>query len=122
MNREKFLQKQRQRRKWRVRNRIFGTAERPRVSVYRSSKHIYVQVINDHEGCTLASASTLDPEFKQNQSGGSGKLAASEVGKLLAQRAKDRGVQKVAFDRHEYKYHGRVAALADALREGGLQF
>ena len=122
MNREKFLQKQRQRRRWRVRNRIVGTADRPRVSVYRSSKNIYAQVINDHEGCTLASASTLDPEFKQKQSGGSSKLAASEVGKLLAQRVKDKGVQKVAFDRHEYKYHGRVAALADALREGGLQF
>jgi large subunit ribosomal protein L18 len=103
-----------------VRKKIFGTAERPRLAVFRSSRHIYVQVIDDVGGRTLAAASTLDPSLRG--AGGSKTEVAKRVGSLIAERAKAKGVERVAFDRGGHVYHGRVAALADAAREGGLRF
>ena len=99
-----------------------GTLERPRLAVFRSSKHIYAQVINDQTGTTLASAGTLDAEVKAGQAYGGNKAAATLVGKAIAERAKKAGIDKVCFDRRSYKYHGRVQALAEAAREAGLQF
>ncbi len=95
---------------------------RPRLSVFRSSQHIYAQVIDDKNGHTLAAASSLDKEIKSKLKTGADKAAAGEVGKLVAERAKSAGVEKVVFDRGAYIFHGRVKALADAAREGGLQF
>jgi large subunit ribosomal protein L18 len=109
----------RQRRHRRVRKKVRGTAERPRLAVFRSNNHIYAQVIDDVAGRTLASASTIDAK----PSGGTGNVdAAKQVGALLAERAKAAGVSKVVFDRGGFLYHGRVAALADAAREAGLEF
>jgi large subunit ribosomal protein L18 len=95
---------------------------RLRLSIFRSSKHIYAQVIDDAKGVTLATASSVDKELKGKLKTGADTGAASEVGKLIAQRAKEKGVEAVYFDRGGYLYHGRVRALADAAREGGLQF
>ncbi|SMF43002.1 LSU ribosomal protein L18P [Tistlia consotensis] len=95
---------------------------RPRLSVFRSSKHIYAQLIDDARGVTLATASSVDKELKGKLKTGADIAAASEVGKLIAERAKQQGVEAVFFDRGGYLYHGRVRALADAAREGGLQF
>jgi large subunit ribosomal protein L18 len=106
----------------RVRQKVSGTAERPRLSVYRSIGHIYVQVIDDLSGKTLASASSIDGETKKNLKGGGNIAAAKVIGKTIAERAKSAGISKVVFDRGGYKYHGRVKALADAAREAGLQF
>ena len=106
----------------RVRIRIVGTAERPRLSVYRSLEHIYAQVIDDRTGRTIVSGSSLDKETKKGLKGGGNIASAKAVGKILAERAKAAGVAKVVFDRGGYKYHGRVKALADAAREAGLQF
>jgi len=106
----------------RVRTRVSGTTERPRLCVYRSLGHIYAQVIDDHSGKTLVSASSVDGETKKNLKGGGNIAAAKVIGKAVAERAKAAGVQKVVFDRGGYKYHGRVKALADAAREAGLQF
>jgi len=106
----------------RVRTRISGTSERPRLCVYRSLGHIYAQVIDDQSGKTLASASSVDKETKKNLKGGGNVAAARTIGKTVADRAKAAGVSKVVFDRGGYKYHGRVKALADAAREAGLQF
>jgi large subunit ribosomal protein L18 len=106
----------------RVRTRIEGTPERPRLCVYRSIGHIYAQVIDDRSGETLASASSIDGETKKNLKGGGNVAAAKVIGKAIAERAKSAGVSKVVFDRGGYKYHGRVKALADAAREAGLQF
>lgn len=106
----------------RVRKHIFGTSERPRLNVFRSANHIYAQVIADDSGRTLASASTLDPEVKGRISGGGNVDAAKAVGELVAKRALAAGVNTVVFDRAGYLYHGRVAALAEAAREAGLQF
>ncbi len=107
----------------RVRRRLKKVgAGRPRLSVFRSGKNIYAQVIDDAGGVTLAAASSLDPSLRKNLSGGSDTSAAEQVGKLLAERAKDKGVTDVVFDRGGYKFHGRVKALADAAREGGLNF
>ena len=122
MNERKLVQVRRLRRQRHVRKRLQGTAERPRLAVFRSSKHIYAQVINDTNGTTLASASTLDPEVKSQQAYGGNKAAAAIVGKKVAERAKQAGIDKICFDRRSYKYHGRVQALADAAREAGLQF
>jgi large subunit ribosomal protein L18 len=97
-------------------------AGRPRLSVFRSSQHIYAQVIDDVRGHTLAAASTLDEALRKKVKTGADKAAAAEVGKLVAERAKAAGVDKVVFDRGSYLYHGRVKALADAAREGGLEF
>jgi len=115
----------RQKRHIRVRKRVTGSPERPRLNVYRSSNNIYVQVIDDLAGKTLASASTLDAslrEEKSSRSAGGNIDAAKAVGALIAQRAKEAGVTKVVFDRGGYLYHGRVQALADAARENGLDF
>jgi large subunit ribosomal protein L18 len=106
----------------RVRTKISGTPERPRLCVYRSLGHIYAQVIDDQSGKTLASASSVDKETKKNLKGGGNVAAAKTIGKAVADRAKAAGVSKVVFDRGGYKYHGRVKALADAAREAGLQF
>ena len=114
--------KARKKRHLRVRKKISGTPARPRLSVFRSSKHIYAQLIDDISGRTLASASTLDKELAgQLQSGGNVE-AARKVGELIAKRAKEKGIEAVVFDRGGYLYHGRIKALADAAREGGLQF
>lgn len=114
--------KARLKRHLRVRKKINGTAERPRLSVFRSSKHIYAQLIDDEKGITLASASTLDKELRDKISNGGSVEAARQVGELIARRAKEKGVAKVVFDRGGYLYHGRIQALADAAREGGLEF
>ena len=106
----------------RVRKKIFGTTEKPRLNVFRSLKHIYVQVIDDLNGRTLAAASTADRELKGKVSSGGNIEAAKNVGLLIAQRATGKGVKAVVFDRGGYLYHGRVKALADAAREGGLEF
>lgn len=113
---------QRQRVHARVRTKVSGTAERPRLSVYRSVGHIYAQVIDDRSGHTLVSASSIDKEVKKGLKGGGNIASAKAVGKIIAERAKAAGVVKVVFDRGGYKYHGRVKALADAAREAGLQF
>jgi large subunit ribosomal protein L18 len=111
------------RRKRRVRADIKRDASgKPRLSVHRSSKHIYAQLIDDTQGRTLAAASSLEKEIKGKLKTGADKAAASEVGKLLAQRAAASGASEVVFDRGSYKYHGRVKALADGAREGGLKF
>ena len=112
----------RQRRHRRVRKKAVGTVERPRLNVFRSLKHIYAQVIDDDKGHTLAAASTLDPELRGKLNGITRTEQAKLVGELLAKRALERGVKKVAFDRGGYKYHGRVKSLAEAVREGGLEF
>ncbi len=110
------------RRKRRIRKKIFGTPERPRLAVFRSAKHIYAQVIDDTRGITLASASTLDKDFSMDPEK-KGKVAAAEkVGELLAAHALKKGIEKVVFDRGGYIYHGRVKALADGARKGGLRF
>ncbi|MDP9147220.1 MAG: 50S ribosomal protein L18 [Acidobacteriota bacterium] len=106
----------------RVRTKVSGTTERPRLCVYRSLGHIYAQVIDDRTGNTLVSASSVDGETKKNLKSGGNIAAAKVIGKAVAERAKAAGVQKVVFDRGGYKYHGRVKALADAAREAGLQF
>jgi large subunit ribosomal protein L18 len=112
-----------QKRRARVRRALRKVAsERPRLSVYRSSKHIYAQLIDDSKGMTLAAASSVDRELKGSLAKGTDKAAAAEVGKLIAERAIKAGVREVVFDRGAYKYHGRVKALADAAREGGLSF
>ena len=104
------------------RRNITGTAERPRLSVFRSSKHIYAQLIDDLNGVTLATASSLSADLKNAVKYGGNVKAAAAIGKMLAETAKNKGISKAAFDRGHYKYHGRVKALADAAREGGLQF
>ena len=105
----------------RIRKKLQGTAERPRLNVYRSLNHIYVQVIDDLAGKTLVSASTAEGK-KEGRGTGGNVAAAKSVGKAIAERAKAKGVTKVVFDRGGYIYHGRVKALADAAREAGLQF
>jgi large subunit ribosomal protein L18 len=117
------------RRKKRVRKKIFGYPERPRVSVFRSHKHIYAQIINDVEGHTLVALSSLSPEVRakveelKSKGEVKGKVdVARLVGRMLAEKAKEKGITKVVFDRGGYKYHGRVKALAEGLREGGLEF
>jgi len=122
MNHERAIRKQKQRRRWRVRKAIRGTAVRPRLSVFRSHKHIYAQLIDDLGGKTLAAASTAESELKGEVGYGGNKTAATAVGKAIAERAKAAGISQAALDRGHAKYHGRVAALADAAREGGLEF
>jgi large subunit ribosomal protein L18 len=106
----------------RVRKKISGTPERPRLCVFRSLSHIYAQIIDDSKGVTLAQASTLDKEIKEKIAFGGNIEGAAEVGKLVAQRALAKGIEDVVFDRGGYLYHGRVAALAAAAREAGLKF
>ncbi|WP_165228998.1 50S ribosomal protein L18 [Aquisphaera insulae] len=116
------VQTRRVRRQRRVRGKLHGTQERPRLAVFRSSKHIYAQLVNDETATTLAQASTMDPEIKAQLKYGGNKAAAALVGKVVAERAKQAGIDKVCFDRRSYKYHGRVEALAQAAREAGIQF
>src|SRR3954469_5591933 len=111
-----------QRRKFSVRNSVFGTAERPRLSVFRSDKHIYAQVINDLDGKTLAAAGSTIAEVRGDLKNGGNVAAAKAVGKAIAEKAKAAGITLVAFDRGGRQYHGRVKALAEAAREGGLKF
>jgi len=106
----------------RVRKKISGTNERPRLNVYRSLAEIYAQVIDDTKGYTIVSASSIDHELRPNMDGLKKTEQAKLVGKLLAERAKEKGIEEVVFDRGGYKYTGRVKALADAAREGGLEF
>jgi large subunit ribosomal protein L18 len=115
-------QENRQRKHVRVRKKVFGTQERPRLCVNRSLSHIYAQVIDDVQGRTLVAASTLAPEFRAGEGIGKNMEAARNVGKLIAERALAQGITKVVFDRGGNLYHGRVAALADAAREQGRDF
>ncbi|MGI5891203.1 MAG: 50S ribosomal protein L18 [Bacillota bacterium] len=105
---------------YRIRKNIIGTAECPRLAVFRSAKHIYAQVIDDNKGVTLAAASSLDASLKGTYGGN--KEAANKVGLLIAEKAKANNITKVVFDRGGLLYHGRIAALADGAREGGLEF
>jgi len=109
-------------RKKRVRSRVQGTAERPRLNVFRSLKHIYAQAVVDTIGKTLASASTLSPELRGNLKHTGNVEAAKKVGELIAKKCLEKGIQKVVFDRNGYLYHGRVKALAEAARTNGLNF
>ncbi len=109
------------RRHRRVRKKVHGTATRPRLAIYRSNKHLTAQVIDDDAGRTLASASTLEADFRKQQSGGN-VAAATAVGALVAERAKQAGISAVVFDRGGFLYHGRVAAIAEAARAAGLEF
>jgi large subunit ribosomal protein L18 len=122
MNQQKIKMKRRLRRQNHVRRSIVGTAERPRLSVFRSSKHIYAQLIDDLKGVTLASASSRTQAVRADLPYGGNIKAAKIVGTKLAEIAKEKGIAKAAFDRGSYRYHGRVKALADGAREGGLQF
>jgi large subunit ribosomal protein L18 len=121
-NQQRLVQRRRLRRQRRVRKGMSGTPERPRLAVFRSSKHIYAQMINDQTGTTLVSASTVDPEIRAQLKYGGNKAAALVVGRAVADRAKKAGIDRVCFDRRSYKYHGRVAALAQAVRDAGLHF
>jgi large subunit ribosomal protein L18 len=109
-------------RKWSVRSNVFGTVERPRLSVFRSDKHIYAQIINDFDGKTLVAASSLAADVRADLKTGGDLAAAKKVGLVIAERAKGAGITAVAFDRGGRRYHGRIKALADAAREGGLKF
>ena len=115
-------QKQLQRRKWSIRANVFGTAERPRLSVFRSDKHIYAQIIDDMAGRTLVAAATTLGEVRGELKNGGNIEAAKRVGKTIAQKAVAAGIKTVCFDRGGRRYHGRIKALADAAREGGLSF
>jgi large subunit ribosomal protein L18 len=122
MNSQKLKQVRRLRRRRHVRRKIVGTVERPRLTVFRSSKHIYAQLIDDLNGRTLAATNSNAPDLRKSVPYGGNVKAAQVVGKRLAEIAKERGITKAAFDRGHYRYHGRIKALADAAREGGLQF
>lgn len=120
MNRSQLKVHQRARRKKGIRKRIFGVPSRPRLSVFRSAKHIYAQVIDDLSGKTIASASTVDKQGKADKGGNC--KAAELVGTTIAQRATGAGIVEIVFDRNGFRYHGRIKALADAARKGGLKF
>lgn len=120
MDQRKTIGKQRQRRRFRVRKRLTGTPERPRLSVKRTHKHFYCQLIDDSTGKTIASASTMDKGVRGDVKNGGNRDAAAAVGKAVAEKASAAGVKAICFDRGQYKYHGRVAAVADAVREAGI--
>jgi large subunit ribosomal protein L18 len=122
MDHQKEKRRRQARRRHHVRSKIVGTPERPRLSVFRSSKHIYAQLIDDLAGSTLAAASTKSSGLRKAFAYGGNVKAAKAVGKELADAAKSKGINKAAFDRGHYRYHGRIKALAEAAREGGLQF
>jgi large subunit ribosomal protein L18 len=122
MDHQKAKRRQQLRRRNHVRRKIVGTAERPRLSVFRSSKHIYAQLIDDLTGVTLAAASSAKKEARAELPYGGNVKAAAMVGKQIAAAAREKGIKLAAFDRGHYRYHGRVKALADAAREAGLQF
>jgi len=112
----------RDRRHDRVRKKVQGTGDRPRLCVFRSLKHIYAQVVDDDRGQTLVSASTVSPGFREQQKYGGNRAAAKLVGKMIGERSIEKGIRRVVFDRGGYQYHGRVQALAEAAREVGLEF
>ena len=118
----KTQQEKRERRKHSIRKKVSGTAERPRLTVFRSSKHIYAQVVNDDAHQTIATASTLDEQIIPQLAGLKKSEKAKKIGTAIAERLKAKGIDKVVFDRNGYIYHGRVMALADAAREAGLKF
>jgi large subunit ribosomal protein L18 len=122
MDHSKQIVRQRRRRSFRIRKRLRGTPQRPRLSVARSHKHISAQIVDDLSGKTLAAASSLDKKLSGKLKSGGNQDAAQAVGKAIAERALAAGIKAVCFDRGPYKYHGRVAALAGAAREGGLSF
>jgi len=118
----KTQQEKRERRKHSIRKKVNGTAERPRLTVFRSSKHIYAQVVNDDEHQTIATASTLDEQIIPQLAGLKKAEKAKKIGAAIAEKLKAKGIDKVVFDRNGYIYHGRIMALADAAREAGLKF
>ncbi len=122
MDHSRTILRQRERRRFRVRRSIRGTAERPRLTVFRSHKHISAQIVDDSTGRTLASASSTDKSLRDGVGFGGNQQAAEAIGKAVAERAKAAGVKQVCFDRGSFRYHGRVAALADAARAAGLEF
>ena len=122
MNRSQARTEARDKVRRRVRLRVRGAQERPRLAVFKSGRHIYAQVIDDGSGSTLAHASSLDAGLRQGGAKGGSRDAAGKVGVLVAERAKKAGVKQVVFDRGGYRYHGRVKALAEAARQGGLEF
>ena len=117
-----FKKEARLRRKKRVRKKVIGTSDRPRLSVFRSTRHIYAQVIDDSQGLTIAAASSMEKEVRDASKPGDKKAVAVKIGKLIAGRAKEKGISKVVFDRGGFMYHGRVKALSEGAREGGLTF
>jgi large subunit ribosomal protein L18 len=121
-DKNKLKAKRLERRKFSIRKAIFGSAERPRMSIFRSDKHIYAQIINDFEGKTLVAASSISAEVRGDLKNGGNIEAAKRVGKAIAAKATAAGITAVAFDRGGNRYHGRIKALADAAREGGLKF
>lgn len=122
MDRQKAKHRRQVRRRQHVRSNITGTAQRPRLTVFRSSKHIYAQLVDDLNGVTIAAASSRAESLQKELNYGGNIKAAKVVGKKLAEVAKGKGINAAAFDRGHYRYHGRIKALADAAREGGLQF
>jgi large subunit ribosomal protein L18 len=118
----KTQQEKRERRKHSIRKKVNGTADRPRLTVFRSSKHIYAQVVNDDAHQTIATASTLDEQIIPQLAGLKKSEKAKKIGAAIAERLKAKGIDKVVFDRNGYIYHGRIMALADAAREAGLKF
>ncbi len=122
MDKQKHLGGQRRRRSFRVRKRVRGSAARPRLSVHRSHKNVACQIIDDVSGKTLVSADSLEQTLRGQVAYGGNKAAAQAIGKIIAERALAAGIKEVCFDRGHYKYHGRVAAVADAAREAGLSF
>ena len=109
-------------RKKRIRKRVIGTSERPRLCVFRSARHIYAQVIDDTRGHTLSAASTVEKTLKKRSEKGGKIAAANQIGKMIAERAIKQGIKKVVFDRNGFLYHGRLKAVSDGAREGGLEF
>lgn len=122
MDAQKLKHRRQVRRANRVRSKITGTADRPRLTIFRSSKHIYVQLIDDMKGVTLAAADTKAKDFKASHKSGANIAAAADLGKVLAEAAKSKGITKVAFDRGHFMYHGRLKAFAEAARANGLEF
>jgi large subunit ribosomal protein L18 len=122
MNPSQARTEARQRVRLRIRQKVRSAVSRPRLAVFKSGRHIYAQVIDDGSGSTLAHASSLDPGLRKESKAGSNRDAAGKVGLLLAERAKKAGISRVVFDRGGYRYHGRVKALAEAARKGGLEF
>ncbi|HEY7528049.1 MAG TPA: 50S ribosomal protein L18 [Candidatus Deferrimicrobiaceae bacterium] len=122
MSQTNMREEARQKRKARVRTRIFGTEQRPRLSVFRSAKHIYAQLVVDSTGSTILAASTLSPEIRGEIEGLKKSDAAKKVGELIGRKAAEQNIRKVVFDRNGFLYHGRIKALADGARESGLEF
>jgi large subunit ribosomal protein L18 len=122
MNRSELRTESRRRIRSRIRRRVKGSQERPRLAVFKSGRHIYAQVIDDRTGATIAHASSLDAALKSEKKPAANRETATRVGTLVAERAKQKGVARVVFDRGGYIYHGKIKALAEAARQGGLEF